>query len=126
MIVAAAGAANTMYVVNAPSLFQLAAARAADVSVDISIYRRRRDMFCDVLQEAGYDFSVPQGAFYLFPKSPMADDLAFCNVLKENLILATPGTAFGGPGYFRLSYAVPEDTIEGSLPGFKKAMAAVQ
>ena len=71
MIVAAAGAANTMYVVNAPSLFQLAAARASDVSVDISIYRRRRDMFCDVLRDAGYDFSVPEGAFYLFPKSPI-------------------------------------------------------
>lgn len=123
MIVAAAGAANTMYVVNAPSLFQLAAARAADVSVDISIYRRRRDMFCDVLREAGYEFSVPEGAFYLFPKSPLADDLAFCDVLKENLILVTPGVAFGGPGYFRLSYAVPEETIEGSLPGFKKALA---
>ena len=125
-IIAAAGAANTMYVVNAPSLFQLAAATAAEASVDISIYRKRRDMLCDVLREAGYEFKIPQGAFYLFPKSPLADDLAFTGVLKDNLILVTPGTAFGGPGYFRLSYAVPEATIEGSLAGFRNALAATK
>ena len=125
-IIAAAGAANTMYVVNAPSLFQLAVAKAAEASVDVSIYKRRRDMLCDVLYEAGYEFSIPQGAFYLFPQSPLADDLAFTGVLKENLILVTPGAAFGGPGYFRLSYAVPEATIKGSLTGFKKALTSVK
>ena len=83
-------------------------------------------MLCDVLRKAGYEFSIPEGAFYLFPKSPIADDLAFTGILKENLILVTPGTAFGGPGFFRLSYAVPETTIEGSLPGFKNAMAAAR
>jgi len=125
LIAAAAAAANTMYVVNAPSLFQLAVAEAVDASVDVSVYRCRRDMLCDVLRDAGYDFGVPQGAFYLFPKSPLPDDAAFSEVLKENLIPVTPGTAFGGPVYFRLSYAVPEETIARSLPGFKNARAAV-
>lgn len=126
MIAGAAGVANTMMYVNAPSLFQQVVGRLQGISVDVSIYRKRRDMLCNGLKAAGYEFDVPQGAFYLFPKSPVPSDLEFVKVLKENRILAVPGTGFGGPGYFRLSYAVPDKTIQDSLNGFEKSLKQVQ
>jgi aspartate aminotransferase len=122
LIAGAAGVANTMMYVNAPALFQHVVGRLQGVTVDIDIYRRRRDLFCQGLKEAGYEFDVPEGAFYLFPKSPIENDVKFVNILKEQNILAVPGTGFGGPGYFRLSYAVPDKTITGSFAGFKKAL----
>lgn len=125
LVAGAAGVANTMMVVNAPSLFQQVVGKLQGVSVDVSIYRRRRDMFCEGLKEAGYEFDIPEGAFYLFPKSPIENDVEFVNLLKEQQILAVPGTGFGGPGYFRLSYAVPDDTIKNSFEGFKKAIQSV-
>jgi aspartate aminotransferase len=120
-ILAAAAAINSMLVVNAPSLFQLAAVQAAGAGVDISAYRRRRNLMCEVLEAAGYAFTPPEGAFYVFPKSPIADDVRFTQILKEERILVSPGRAFGAPGYFRISYAVPETTIIGSLEGFRIA-----
>jgi aspartate aminotransferase len=78
-------------------------------------------MLCRGLSEIGYEFQLPAGAFYLFPKSPIADDVKFTQILKEELILAAPGAGFDGPGYFRLSYAVPDSTISGSMEGFKRA-----
>ena len=125
LVAGAAAVANTMYCVNAPSLLQLAVARLQGVTVDVSIYRRRRDMLCQGLADIGYEFTVPEGAFYLFPKSPISDDVKFVKILKEELILAAPGVGFGGPGYFRLSYAVPDSTITGSMKGFKKAMEKI-
>jgi len=121
LVAAAAAVANTMLCVNAPSMMQLAVAQLQGISVDVSIYKRRRDMICDVLAQAGYQFNIPEGAFYLFPKSPIPDDVKFVDRLKEELILAAPGQSFGGPGHFRLSYAVPEKTISGSFEGFKRA-----
>jgi aspartate aminotransferase len=121
LVTSAAIGINTMLCVNAPSMMQLAVARLQGISVDVSIYKRRRDIFCQGLADAGYEFNTPQGAFYLFPKSPIPDDVKFLNVLKDELILAAPGVAFGAPGYFRLSYAVPDATIEGSFAGFKRA-----
>ncbi len=125
MVTAAATVINTMISVNAPSMLQLAIGQLQGVTVDVSIYRRRRDLLCKGLADAGYDFNVPEGAFYLFPKSPIPDDLKFMGVLKDELILAVPGTGFGAPGYFRLSYAVPDATIAGSLEGFKRAIQNV-
>jgi aspartate aminotransferase len=112
--------------VNAPALFQQVVGQLQGVSVDIGIYKRRRDMFCEGLHAAGYEFDVPEGAFYLFPKSPIEDDIKFAGILQEYNILAVPGTAFGGPGHFRLSYAVPDKTITGSFDGFKKAFDSVK
>jgi aspartate aminotransferase len=126
LVVGAASVANTMYCVNAPSLIQQAIGKLQGVTVDVSIYRRRRDMLCAGLSEAGYEFNVPEGAFYLFPKSPIPDDIEFTNRLKEELILAVPGAGFGAPGYFRLSYAVPDATINGSLAGFKRVLEKVK
>ncbi len=125
IIAAATGLTNTMMYVNAPALFQQVVGQLQGVTVDIGIYKKRRDMFCKGLDEAGYEFDVPAGAFYLFPKSPIKDDIKFVKILSEQNILAVPGTAFGGPGHFRLSYAVPDKTIKGSFAGFKKAFDAV-
>ena len=122
MVASAATVINTMLCVNAPSLMQHAVARLQGTTVDVSIYRRRRDMLCDGLADIGYEFHVPEGAFYLFPKSPIPDDVKFTQLLKEELILTVPGIGFDGPGYFRLSYAVPDSTITGSMAGFKKAL----
>ena len=122
LVTNAAAVVNTMLCVNAPSLAQLAVAQLQGITVDVSIYQRRRDMLCRGLSEIGYEFHVPEGAFYLFPKSPIADDVKFTQILKEEMILAVPGVGFDGPGYFRLSYAVPDSTIKGSMDGFRRAL----
>ena len=122
LLASAAAVINTMLCVNAPSLMQHAVARLQGITVDVSIYRRRRDLLCRGLSEIGYEFHVPEGAFYLFPKSPIPDDVKFTQILKDELILTVPGVGFGGPGYFRLSYAVPDATISGSMAGFKRAI----
>lgn len=126
IIAAATGVTNTMMYVNAPALFQQVVGRLQGVTVDIDIYRKRRDIFSEGLHAAGYEFDIPEGAFYLFPKSPIPDDIKFAGILKEQNILVVPGSAFGGPGHFRLSYAVPDQTISGSLDGFKKAFDSVK
>ncbi len=126
LIAGAAGVTNTMMYVNAPALFQQVIGKLQGVSVDIDIYKKRRDMFCKGLKQAGYELDVPEGAFYLFPKSPMKDDVKFMGILKEQNILAVPGTGFGGPGFFRISYAVPDKTIQGSFEGFKRAFDSVK
>jgi aspartate aminotransferase len=124
-VAGAAAVINIMLCVNAPSLLQHAVARLQGLTVDVSIYRRRRDLLCRGLSEIGYKFHVPEGAFYLFPRSPIPDDVKFTQLLKEELILTVPGIGFGGPGYFRLSYAVPDATISGSMEGFKRALEKV-
>jgi len=121
LVAGAAAVANTMLCVNAPNMLQLAVAQLQGVTVDVSIYRKRRDMLCQGLREIGYDFNVPQGAFYLFPRTPFPDDIKFVGILNKELILAVPGVGFGAPGYFRLSYAVPDSTIIGSFEGFRRA-----
>lgn len=126
LIAGAAGVANTMMYVNAPSLFQQVVGKLQGITVDVGIYKKRRDILCEGLLAAGYEFDVPQGAFYLFPKSPIPNDLEFVDILKQYRILSVPGTGFGGPGFFRLSYAVPEKTISGSFDGFKKAIDSVK
>ena len=124
-VAGAAAVIGTMLCVNAPSLLQHAVARLQGLTVDVSIYRRRRDLLCRGLSEIGYKFHVPEGAFYLFPRSPIPDDVKFSQILKEELILAVPGVGFAGPGYFRLSYAVPDSTISASMEGFKRALEKV-
>ena len=108
--------------VNAPALMQRVVARIQGETVDVSAYARKRDLLCDGLAECGYDFVRPPGAFYLFPRSPTADDVAFVQALQEELILVVPGSGFGGPGHFRISYCVEDDVIQGSMPGFAKVM----
>jgi aspartate aminotransferase len=90
--------------------------------VDISLYARKRDLLCQGLADCGYEFAKPAGAFYLFPKSPIADDVWFVQALQEERILVVPGSGFGGPGYFRIAYCVDDAVIAGAMPGFKRVM----
>jgi len=108
--------------VNAPALMQRVVARLQNISIDNSIYTRRRELFCTILQDAGYEFMAPKGAFYIFPKSPIADDVAFCAILQEHKILAVPGQGFGAPGHFRLAFCVADDVITRSAGAFHQAM----
>ncbi len=107
--------------VNAPALMQRVVARVAGLTVDIAPYARRRELFSQVLTQAGLEFFKPQGAFYFFPKAPGGDDLAFVQRLKAENILAVPGRGFGRPGHFRLAFCVPEEVIERAAPGFARA-----
>ncbi|MFH1351345.1 MAG: pyridoxal phosphate-dependent aminotransferase [Pseudomonadota bacterium] len=108
--------------VSAPALMQRAVVYLLDESVDISIYKKKRDSLCDGLASFGYEFVKPGGAFYLFPKTPIEDDAEFVNVLQEENILTVPGKGFGGPGHFRIAYCVDDKTIEKAMPGFERVM----
>ncbi len=107
--------------VNAPAFMQRVVAPLAEVQVDMAPYARRRETFCRVLEQAGYEFFKPKGAFYLFPKAPGGDDLAFVALLREENILAVPGRGFGRQGHFRLAFCAPETVIEKAAPGFARA-----
>lgn len=109
--------------VNAPSLFQKVIARVADLSVDVTPYRENRDLIYNHLISLGFSCTKPQGAFYLFPKAPDGDDKAFCEMAKKYNILVVPGSSFGCPGYFRLSYCVSREQILRSMPAFEKLAA---
>jgi aspartate aminotransferase len=111
--------------VNAPALMQRVVAGLTQVSVDISPYAHRRDLFYRILREAGYELVKPGGAFYFFPKSPIPDDVAFIQELKQENILAVPGRGFGRPGYFRLAFCVTEATIERAAAGFARARSRI-
>jgi aspartate aminotransferase len=108
--------------VNAPALMQRAIRYLLETSVDIGEYQKKRDMFCDGLSAFGYEFVRPEGAFYLFPKTPIKDDKVFVAALQEENILTVPGSGFGMPGYFRIAYCVSDYVIEQALPGFKRIM----
>lgn len=108
--------------VNAPALMQRVVAELQEVAVDCGIYARRRQLFCRILTDCGYEFLPPKGAFYIFPKSPLADEVQFVSILQENKILAVPGRGFGAPGYFRLAFCVEDDVIARAAEGFAKAM----
>jgi len=110
---------RTLGYVNAPALFQKLIGASLDASVDVNIYKERRDILYSKLISLGFSCIKPEGAFYLFPKAPIEDDVAFIkSAVKYNLLLV-PGSGFGGPGYFRISYCVSLDTIKNSLPAFE-------
>lgn len=115
---------RTLGFVNAPALMQRAVACLEDVTIDISPYQRRRDLLAQGVRAAGIELSDPDGAFYLFCKSPTPDDKEFVFWLKDYRILAVPGSGFGYAGWFRLSYAVPDYVVTGSIPRFAAAMDA--
>jgi aspartate aminotransferase len=108
--------------VNAPGLMQRVVASLQGSRVDISAYARKRDMLCNGLAQCGYDFVEPPGAFYLFPKTPIPDDVTFVKELQKELILTVPGSGFGGPGHFRIAFCVDDLTIKNAMPGFKRTM----
>jgi len=108
--------------VNAPALMQRVIARVQGMKVDVDIYRRKRDLLCDGLASVGYTVKKPEGAFYLFLKAPIDDDVAFARALQKQRILTVPGSGFGGPGHIRIAYCVDDDTIRNAIPGFGEVL----
>ena len=107
--------------VNAPALIQRVVKQVQGVTVDVEQYRRKRDYLYYELTRIGYQVVKPQGAFYFFPKSPLEDEVEFVKKLADKKVLVVPGRGFGLPGYFRISYCLPDSVIEGSIAGFEKA-----
>ena len=93
-----------------------------NVTVEAADYQAKRDFLFSVLMEAGYEVRKPEGAFYMFPKSPVPDEMELINVLQNEGVLVVPGRGFGLPGYFRISYCVDDATLQGAAVGFRNAM----
>ncbi len=110
---------RTLGFVNAPALMQRMVARLQRESVDISAYQEKRDILYHYLTEMGFSMVRPDGAFYLFPRSPFSDDVEFVKLAQKHQILLVPGAGFGAPGYFRIAYCVEKAMIERSLPAWR-------
>ncbi len=110
---------RTLGFVNAPALMQRLVARLQRESVDIAAYQEKRDILYHYLTEMGFSMVRPDGAFYLFPKSPFSDDVEFVRMAQKHQILLVPGAGFGAPGYFRIAYCVDKAMIERSLPAWR-------
>jgi len=111
--------------VNAPALMQRVVAKLQGQTVDPGIYRRRRDLLVAGLREAGLEVSPPPGAFYVFPRTPIPDDVEFTNLLKEQAVLVVPGRGFGRPGHVRIAYCIPEHTIKAGVARLAMVMATL-
>ncbi len=123
-LLAAAGVATRVLgFVNAPTLQQKAVAKCLDEKTDISFYDRNRETLYRGLRDCGFECVKPQGAFYLFVKSPIPDEKEFCAAAKKYHILVVPGSSFACPGYVRIAYCVAYETIVNSLPKFKELAA---
>lgn len=123
-VICAANVANRILgFVNAPSLFQRVIGKCIDVETNVEFYDKNRRLLYEGLRKLGYDCIKPEGAFYLFLKAPIEDDIKFCNMAKKHNILIVPGTSFGCPGYIRIAYCVAYKTIENAMPGFASLMA---
>ena len=118
-MIAGANVANRILgFVNAPSLMQRVVARCLDEKTDVAYYAENRSVLMEGLSKAGFTFVEPQGAFYLWLKSPEDDEKAFVAKAKEKQILIVPGSSFGKSGWTRLAYCVSHETVKNSLPGF--------
>ena len=109
--------------VNAPALMQRLVAGLQHESVDIAAYQEKRDLLYNELTALGFSMVKPQGGFYLFPRSPLADDVAFVEQAQQHNILLVPGKGFGAPGYFRIAYCIDRAVIERSLPAWRDLAA---
>ena len=116
---AVAGAGRSLGYVNAPSLFQQVTSLCCDLTADLSVYARNRELLVSALREMGYHVAEPGGAFYLFPRSLEPDDLAFSERAKQFDLLLVPGSGFGAPGHVRIAYCVQTEMIRRALPRFK-------
>lgn len=112
---------RTLGFVNASALMQHIVRHLQDVSVSVAEYQQKRDFMYDNLTAMGYSMVKPQGAFYIFPKSPIEDDVDFVRELQKLKVLTVPGRGFGTPGYFRIAYCVEDRVLEGSLDGLREA-----
>jgi aspartate aminotransferase len=112
--------------VNAPALWQWVVAEVGDLAVDVVPYREKRDLMCEGLVRIGYECMKPQGTFYVFPRTPIEDDVAFVGLLAEQGVLTVPGTGFGMSGHMRISLAVERDIVVRALPSFERAFSKAQ
>jgi aspartate aminotransferase len=112
---------RTLGFVNAPAIWQWVMLEVADETIDIAPYEHKRNLLCDALAAIGYEVRRPEGAFYIFLKTPIPDDIAFTQLLAKEGVLAVPGTGFGRSGYIRLSLTIPLRQIERSISGFERA-----
>ncbi len=111
---------RTLGFINAPAFMQNVVRGLQDVSINVAEYQRHRDFIYNNLKRMGYTVNKPQGAFYIFPKTPIEDDVAFVHELqREHHVLTVPGVAFGTPGYFRLVYCVTGELLEKAIPGLE-------
>ena len=117
---------RTLGHVNATAIMQKSIEDIQEESVDINVYKQKRDFIYNELIKIGYECVKPDGAFYLFPKSPIEDDSRFVNILQNSKVLTVPGRGFGLEGYFRISYSVDDWVLEGSIEGFKKAFESIK
>ncbi len=117
---ACAGAGRSLGYVNAPSLFQRVCAECVELTSDISIYETNRNLLVKGLRDLGYHVVEPGGTFYMFPRTLIEDDVAFCEKARDFNLLIVPGTGFGCPGHTRISYCVPTEVAERSLDAFAK------
>jgi aspartate aminotransferase len=106
--------------VNAPALMQRLVTNLQRCSVDIEEYRKKRDRLYDHLTGLGFKMVKPGGGFYLFPESPLDDEMEFIRIAQKYLILLVPGSGFGAPGYFRIAYCVDDEMIERSLAAWEE------
>ncbi len=113
-------ASRALGFVNAPAFFQRLICRFQNNSVDVGEYQEKRDILYGALTQAGFECVKPMGAFYMFPKSPIKNELQFVRELQKERILVVPGRGFGKKGYFRIAYCVPKETILASLEGFRR------
>lgn len=109
--------------VNAPAIIQHVVRNLQTVTIDTTDYRDKRDYLYEVLTASGYEVRKPEGAFYMFPKSPVPDELELVAALQRHGVLVVPGRGFGMEGYFRISYCVEQRDLEGAAPGFAAAMS---
>ena len=116
---------RTLGFVNAPALMQNIVRHLQSVTIDVGRYEAQRDFMYGSLTDIGYSLVKPQGAFYMFPRAPIADDVAFVDELRKRRVLVVPGRGFGVPGHFRIAYSVTDETLEGSLKGFRAAFEAL-
>lgn len=107
--------------VNAPAFMQHVITSLQDVTVDVADYQMKRDFLVDALRESGYQVRTPEGAFYLFPESPVPDELQLIEALQRHGVLVVPGRGFGMPGFFRVSYCVNQWVLDGAIAGFAAA-----
>lgn len=108
--------------INAPAIWQLVVSAVPDASVNVAAYQEKRDLLCAALLAGGYEVEPPQGSYYVFPRTPIPDDIEFIRLLQDEGILAVPGAGFGRGGYMRLSLTIPRHDLVRSLPGFARAL----
>lgn len=117
---------RTLGYVNAPAIMQRVLLHLGAYPTNVPVYQRKRDRLYEVLTAMGYEIVKPEGTFFMFPKSPIPNDIEWLEVLAHERVLVTPGTGYAFPGYFRISFAVDDDVIERSFPGFERALKSVR